>query len=336
MKPYLPLSPATTNPSFSENTNLSYFTEITSFPVLSTKPYFAPYLSYSLPKHTFEKTDRKLFAAMIKLYRENVDEQFYPKILKDFDKITKKVQVQDKYKYFADYVYEKSVFSNQEKFNNFIKKRDSKNYEIPENDPIANFAEELYQYSGTKTKILERVRNFNSQIDSLNRVYMQAQIEFQKDKYLYPDANFTLRVTYGKIKAFKPADGIIYKHFTTLDGIMEKDNPDVYDYDVPKKLKELYKSKDYGKYTDINSGKIPVCFIAMNHTSGGNSGSPVLNANGELIGVNFDRNWEGTMSDIMYDPSICRNISIDIRYALFIIDKFANAQHLLDEMVIGF
>ena len=139
-------------------------------------------------------------------------------------------------------------------------------------------------------------------------------------------------MTYGKVEGYEPNDGVKYKYFTTLTGIMEKDNPAIYDYDVPDKLKELYRNKDFGQY-DLN-GDVPVCFLASNHTTGGNSGSPVVNGNGELIGVNFDRTWESTMSDIMYDPEYCRNISLDIRYALFIIDKFAGAGYLLDEMSI--
>jgi hypothetical protein len=154
-----------------------------------------------------------------------------------------------------------------------------------------------------------------------------------KDSLLYPDANFTLRVTYGQVEDYYPADGILYDYYTTLQGIIEKDNPEIYDYNVPEKLKTLYLTHDYGQYADAD-GTMHVAFIATNHTSGGNSGSPVINANGELIGVNFDRNWEGTMSDIMYDPDMCRNISIDIRYALFIIDKFAGADHLIEEMTI--
>jgi hypothetical protein len=126
-------------------------------------------------------------------------------------------------------------------------------------------------------------------------------------------------------------DGVRYYHQTTLEGIIEKDNPDIYDYRVPQKLKELFYARDFGEYAG-KDGRIPVCFIASNHTSGGNSGSPVVNADGHLIGVNFDRNWQGTMSDIMYDPDLCRNISLDIRYALFIIDRFAGAKHLIEEL----
>ncbi|MDD2345417.1 MAG: S46 family peptidase, partial [Bacteroidales bacterium] len=148
------------------------------------------------------------------------------------------------------------------------------------------------------------------------------------------DANMTLRVTYGKVDDYYPYDGVRYHYFTTLDGIMEKENPDVYDYIVEPKLKELWKAKDYGSYAD-KDGSMHVVFIASNHTTGGNSGSPVLNADGHLIGINFDRNWEGTMSDVQYDPDQCRNISIDIRYCLFIIDKLAGAKHLIDEMTIA-
>ncbi|MDX9918224.1 MAG: S46 family peptidase, partial [Gudongella sp.] len=159
---------------------------------------------------------------------------------------------------------------------------------------------------------------------------MKGQMEFNKTRSFYPDANSTLRITYGKVKGYSPSDAVYYKHYSTLEGIMEKDNPEIYDYDIPQKLRDVYKSKDYGRWA-VN-GTIPVCFVASNHTSGGNSGSPVLNADGNLIGINFDRVWEGTMSDIVYDPEICRNISLDIRYVLFIIDKVAGAGHLIEEM----
>ena len=170
-------------------------------------------------------------------------------------------------------------------------------------------------------------------LQTLDRGYMAALMEYDKDRVFYPDANFTLRVTYGNVKPYKPYDGVRYNWFTTLDGIIEKDNPEIYDYDVPDKIIELYHAKDFGRYADAD-GKMHVAFIASNHTTGGNSGSPVLNSNGELIGVNFDRNWEGTMSDIMYDPDMCRNISLDIRYALFVIDKHAGATRLIDEMTL--
>jgi hypothetical protein len=158
-------------------------------------------------------------------------------------------------------------------------------------------------------------------------------MEMQSDKTFYPDANLTLRVTYGKIDGYNPRDGVSYDCYTTIDGIMEKENADIYDYAVDPKLKQLYLNKDYGRYA-MKNGQMPVAFIATNHTTGGNSGSPVLNGDGHLIGINFDRCWEGTMSDIQYDAEQCRNISVDIRYCLFIIDKFAGAKHLVDEMTI--
>ena len=136
----------------------------------------------------------------------------------------------------------------------------------------------------------------------------------------------------GKVAGYHATDAVYYTHYTTLKGIMEKDNPNIYDYNVPQKLRDLYKNRDFGPYTQ--DGEVPVCFIATNHTTGGNSGSPVLDAEGNLIGLNFDRAWEGVMSDMQYSPEICRNIAVDIRYVLFIIDKYAGAQRLIDEMVI--
>lgn len=163
------------------------------------------------------------------------------------------------------------------------------------------------------------------------KIYMAGIMQMKAGEPLYPDANLTLRVSYGKVEGYEPRDGVKYKHYTTLEGIMEKDNPEIYDYNVPQRLKELFYAKDFGNFAD-SEGYLPVCFTASNHTTGGNSGSPVVNAKGQLIGVNFDRCWEGTMSDIMYDPEQSRNIAIDIRYALFLIDKFAGAGYLLEEM----
>jgi hypothetical protein len=172
----------------------------------------------------------------------------------------------------------------------------------------------------------------SGEIQDLNRIYMAAQMEFDKEKMFYPDANFTLRVSYGQIKGYKPKDAVRFTCYTTLKGIMEKDNPDIYDYHVPEKLKDLYQKKDYGRYTQ--DCEVPVCFIADNHTTGGNSGSPVINGEGQLIGINFDRAWEGVASDMAFNPEQSRNISLDIRYVLFIIDKFAGAGYLLKEMTI--
>ena len=176
----------------------------------------------------------------------------------------------------------------------------------------------------------------NMEITLLYRAYMNGQIEYNKanrgTKVFYPDANSTLRVAYGHVKGYSPSDAVYYTPVSSIDGIMQKDNPNIFDYNIPQKLRDIYKAKDYGRW-NVN-GSVPVAFITTNHTTGGNSGSPVLDANGNLIGVNFDRVWEGTMSDVVFDPEICRNIALDIRFALFTIDKLAGAQHLLDEMVI--
>ena len=151
-------------------------------------------------------------------------------------------------------------------------------------------------------------------------------------KAFYPDANLTLRVAYGHIKGYSPSDAVYYKPSSTIKGIMQKDNPDIFDYNIPQRLRDIYAQKDYGRWAD-ETGEVPVCFIATNHTTGGNSGSPVINADGYLIGLNFDRVWEGTMSDIVFDPEICRNISLDVRYVLFTIEKIGGASYLFDEMV---
>ena len=170
----------------------------------------------------------------------------------------------------------------------------------------------------------------NTQISSLQATYMKALIAAFPERQFYPDANSTLRVTYGKLEGVEPRDAVSYGTTTYLEGVMAKYQPGDYEFDVPAKLIELYETKDYGPYAE--NGKVPVCNIASNHTTGGNSGSPVLNGRGELIGLNFDRIWEGTMSDVNFDARICRNIMVDSRYVLFIIDKFAGQKWLIDEM----
>ena len=153
------------------------------------------------------------------------------------------------------------------------------------------------------------------------------------EKKYYPDANSTLRVAYGKAEGYVPQDAVKYNYYTTMDGLMEKADSSSYEFKVSSKLEELYRNKDYGPYAHKN-GEMRVCFTASNHTTGGNSGSPVVDAQGNLIGTNFDRTWESTMSDIMFDPDRCRNVVLDVRYTLFVIDKFAGAKHLIDEMTI--
>jgi len=174
-------------------------------------------------------------------------------------------------------------------------------------------------------------QRINGEIAKVQKQYMKALMEvLPSDKY-YPDANSTLRITYGQVKGYSPRDAVYYNPVSYLDGIVEKHIPGDYEFSVPEKLLELHKTKDYGQYADSN-GKVPVCFLGTNHTTGGNSGSPAIDASGNLIGLNFDRVWEGTMSDMNYDPAICRNIMVDARYILFIVDKFAGATRLIDEM----
>ena len=202
--------------------------------------------------------------------------------------------------------------------------------------PNLTMAEEIYLETNKwfMQNIAPALQEVNKEITLLYRAYMRGMMEYndanQGGKIFYPDANSTLRVTYGQVKGYKPADAIYYTPVSSLDGVIEKDNPEIYDYNIPQKLRDLYVAKDYGRW-EVD-GSVPVAFIATNHTSGGNSGSPVLDAEGNLIGVNFDRVWEGTMSDVVYDPEICRNIALDIRFAMFIIDKLAGATHLLDEI----
>jgi len=190
------------------------------------------------------------------------------------------------------------------------------------NDPAYAFRKAFTEHYNNV--LLPEYLRISDEITALYKDYMQGQMEFEPEKAFYPDANLTLRVAYGNVAGYSPSDGVYYKPVSTLTGIMEKDNPEIFDYDVPQKLRELYAT---GLYDDM-----PVCFIATNHTSGGNSGSPVIDADGNLIGLNFDRVWEGTMSDIAFDPAFCRNICLDIRYLLFVVDKVCGAGALLDEL----
>ena len=232
---------------------------------------------------------------------------------------------------FVDKLFSKTMFTNQDKVNALLDNFKVKDAKKLANDPALKVYMSLINFY--RDNVYEHISSITKDNDRLRRIYMKGQMEMQPEKRLFPDANFTLRVTYGKVEGFKPQDGKTFRHFTTLEGIMQKENPDIYDYVVEPRLKELYNNKDYGRYAD-KDGTMHVAFTASVHTTGGNSGSPILNAEGQLLGLNFDRCWEGTMSDLIYDPAICRNISVDIRYVLFIIDKFAGAGHLIDEMTI--
>ena len=250
-----------------------------------------------------------------------------------------------------DWFYGKSVFTSRERMEKFLGNFKESSYKALERDPMFKYAQVVFGQYVNQTYPF--IRMYNARIDSLQRLYMKGQIRLKESgdfaslmrvgirndiplsnvgsEMLYPDANFTMRVAYGQVKGFEPADAVEYAPYTTLAGIMEKEDPDIYDYVVEARLKDLYARKDYGPYANA-LGEMPVAFVGTNHTTGGNSGSPVLNGDGNLIGINFDRNWEGTMSDVRYDPDMCRNIMLDIRYCLFIIDKFAGAERLIDEM----
>ena len=227
-------------------------------------------------------------------------------------------------------LYEKSKTGNYQEAQKqgFLSEDGSKAIEAIRQDPAYQLYVQLMQLYAQQ--IVPSLNKLQASVNRLQRTYMEAQMEVMKEKLFYPDANSTLRVTYGKVKGYKPRDGVQYHYLTYLEGVLEKYKPGDYEFDVSPKLMELYRNKDFGRYG--SGGRMPVCFIAMNHTTGGNSGSPALDAYGNLIGLNFDRAWEGTMSDLNYDPSICRNIMVDIRYILFIIDKFAGAGHLIQEM----
>jgi hypothetical protein len=227
-------------------------------------------------------------------------------------------------------LYAKTLFTDETKYKAFIAGFNEGSLARLNKDPFYLLATGVSDFLDEKVRP-ELIR-LAFELQNLNTVYMTLQMEYDTTKVFYPDANSTLRVAYGNVKGYFSKDAVYFTHYTTLKGIMEKDNPGIYDYDVPEKLRELYRSKDYGRYTQ--GGEVPVCFIANNHTTGGNSGSPVLNAEGHLIGINFDRAWEGVASDMAFNPEQSRNISIDIRYALFIIDKFAGAGYLLNEMKI--
>ena len=267
-----------------------------------------------------KNVDEKVFEKLIELYATKSPKQFLPAglINADYKLLTKNIYGESK---LTSYDGLKELLSGDakeviEKLNN------DKGFQLVKAISDAFIA-----------NVNPKYEQINLEIEALQRTYMKGILELSpKDARIFPDANSTLRVTYGKVKGYSPRDAVYYKPVTYLDGVMEKYVPGDYEFDVPQKLIDLYNKKDFGQYGE--NGKMPVCFIGTNHTTGGNSGSPAIDAKGNLIGLNFDRVWEGTMSDIYYDPSICRNIMVDMRYILFIIDKYAGCTRLIDEMKI--
>lgn len=267
--------------------------------------------------------DQQLFRTLMEMYVKDQDEKyqspFFKKILLENGNDIAKL---------AAAVYTGSALTDEKKVMALLEKPVDEVVAYAKSDKAILLQADLVRtYSAEVAKNLNEIQ---ARINKLNRTYMQAQMDVFKEKAFYPDANSTLRVTYGKVKGYNPRDAVKYDFYTYLDGVLDKYKPGDYEFDVPEKIRTLYKNKDYGQYG--SNGKMPVCFIAMNHTTGGNSGSPALDAYGNLVGLNFDRAWEGTMSDINYDPSICRNIMVDIRYVLFVVDKYAGATHLIREM----
>lgn len=264
------------------------------------------------------QVDREVFKKVVALYGEKSPADLTPDSIQNID-----------HEKLGDEIYDTSALTSYATLKEILTGDGETVFKKLNNDKGFRIAKDMGE--NYFSRIANDYERLSQEIAGLQRNYMKAQLELFPDARIFPDANSTLRVTYGKVNGYEPKDAVTYSHVTYLDGVMEKYVPGDYEFDVSEKLIQLYNDKDYGVYADKN-GKLPVNFIGTNHTTGGNSGSPAIDAHGNLIGLNFDRVWEGTMSDIYYDPEICRNIMVDARYILFIIDKYAGAKHLIDEM----
>jgi hypothetical protein len=271
------------------------------------------------------RVDQEVFANLMQIYIDQMQNTLPKELLEDY-----KNKYNENIHLWANDIYSHSILINTQQFEKYCKQL-SKSTNKFEKDPAIKLASLVNTYF--MNKVQPEFLKLDTAINVLNRKYMAYQMKLNTNKKFYPDANGTLRLSYGKASGYIPYDGASYNMFTTLDGAMEKENNKLAEFNIHPKLKSLFEQKDYGRYAD-KDGNMRIAFIASNHTTGGNSGSPVLNANGELIGTNFDRNWEGTMSDIAYDPNLVRNIIVDIHYTLFIIDKFAGAKNIIDELSI--
>jgi tetratricopeptide (TPR) repeat protein len=271
-------------------------------------------------------TEKKLFESLLKMYHQHVDSA-----MKGESFSVLETKFKGDYTAFTEDFYNKTIFIDKEATIDLLNDFNTKTAKKIMKDPAYHFMDNLmnHYYKFLKPEI----GKIDDKIKILSKLYVEGLQELMpNERKYYPDANGTLRLTYGKVEGYSPMDGVEYDFYTTMDGVMGKYNPDVGEFDLPKKLVELYDQKDYGMYG--KDGELRVCFTASNHTTGGNSGSPVLDENGYLIGLNFDRTWESTMSDVMFDPDRCRNIAVDIRYVLFVVDKFAGASHLVEEMTL--
>lgn len=266
------------------------------------------------------EVDKKIAKVMLKEYRRLVPAKYQPAYFSLIDK-----KFKGDVDRFVDYLFDKSIYGSEENFDKF-KTRPS--VKALEQDPMILFAKSVQE---EKANLNAALADFDSGYALAHKEYVKGLLAMYQDKANFPDANFSLRLTYGQVKGYRPKDAVYYNCQTTLDGVMEKEDSTNWEFVVPSRLKALYEAKDFGRY-QMPDGRMPVAFSATTHTTGGNSGSPVLNANGELIGINFDRNWEGVGGDIQYLPDYQRSIIVDIRYVLFLIDKYAGAGYLLEEM----
>ena len=264
-------------------------------------------------KDYYQPIDEETFVAMVEALDRNLSAEFKPAWF------CEQLAAYGSAAAWRDALYAQSLFVDRDR----VAALTPDDLEQVQADPAVQLGLAFVQFYQSELRPV--ITETSSALNLAYREYMQAQMEFEPDKAFYPDANLTLRVAYGHIAGYSPADAVYYSPVSTLKGIIEKDNPDIYDYNIPQVLRDIYAE---GGHDDQ-----PVCFLATNHTSGGNSGSPVINADGNLVGINFDRVWEGTMSDIVFDPEYCRNISLDIRYLLFVIREVGHADWLFDEMV---
>jgi len=269
------------------------------------------------------KTDVKVFEALLKVYFDEIDAKYHPSF---YNNIVSKKYKND-YSKFASDVFKKSIFVDKAKYEAFLSNPKLKTLE---NDLVYQIALSTRETYNNSVNELSKTGDIDKRY---NRLFIEGLMEMYPNKVFYPDANFTMRLSYGKVGNYEPKDAVIYKHYTTLAGIMEKEDPNNFEFNVPAKLKELYNAKDYGQYA-AEDGTLRVCFTSDNDITGGNSGSPVINANGELFGLAFDGNWEAMSGDIAFETELQKCINVDIRYVLFIIDKYAGATNLIKEMTL--
>ena len=274
---------------------------------------------HSTYKNYSATVDKPVFEKLVALYAEKTPEEYLPETFKGIDFIA-----------LTNDVYSNSKLTSIEGAEQLLTGTAEEVIKNLNEDRAYSFGKEIHAIF--YTKIEPKFQELNMQLVAVQTKYMKALMEVFPNKRFYPDANSTLRVNYGMVQGYEPKDGIYYTSKSYLKGVMEKYVPGDYEFDVPQKLQDLYKSKDFGQYGE--NGKMPINFLSTNHMTGGNSGSPMVDANGNLIGLAFDTTWEGTMSDLHFDADIVRSISVDIRYVLFIIDKYAGAKHLIDEMTL--